>query len=60
MVADVLLAQHIFSANHIFNPAGKKLSIHTLINGEDGDTRWTPALSNKRGRLSQGNNAGVK
>ena len=59
MAVDVLLVQHICSANHVFNPAGKKLSIDTLINGEDGDTRWKLALSNEWGRLSQGNNAGV-
>ena len=60
MAADVLLAQHIFNANHIFNAAGKKLSIDALINGEDGHKKWQPALSNEWGRLAQGNDAGVK
>ena len=60
MAADVLLAQHIFIANHIFNPAGKKLSIDALINGEDGDKTWKPALSNEWGRLVQSSDAGVK
>ena len=29
------------------------------MKGKDGPTRWTPALSNKWGRLAQGNDAGV-
>lgn len=39
MAADVLLAQHIFNANQIFNAAEKKLSIDSLINGEDGEKK---------------------
>ena len=60
MVADVLLVQHIFNANHIFNPAGKKISIDALINGEDGDNKCKSAISNEEGRLAQSNDAGVK
>ena len=54
------LRQHIVSANHIFNFAGKKLYIDALINGEDGDMQWKPVLSNERGRLAQDNEAGVQ
>ena len=49
----------IFSAHQIFNDAGHKLSLDTLLGGENGDSRWQPALSNEWGRLAQGNDAGV-
>ena len=59
--AEYLLAQHIFNkASHIYNDSGKKLSIDILLQGDDGKTKWTPALSNEWGRLAQGNNAGVE
>jgi hypothetical protein len=49
--------QHVehfeFHANHIFNSQGKKETIDTLLSGQDSKI-WTQALSNKRGRLSQG------
>ena len=59
--AQYLLAQHIFSkVNHIYNDSGKKLTIDFLIQGDDGTTKWIPALSNEWGRLAQGNKAGVE
>ena len=39
---------------------GKRLSIDTLINGDHGSERWTPALSNEWGRLAQRNDTGVE
>ena len=35
------------------------LSIDALLNGEHGQTRWNPALSNEWGRLAQGNCNGI-
>ena len=57
---DVLLAQHLFKANHIYDDNGRRLSIDALLKGEHGETRWNPALSNEWGRLAQGNYNGVK
>ena len=58
-----LLAQHIsdnMHIHHIYNAKGEKQSLDKLLNGPHGTTRWSPALSNEWGRLSQGNDAGVK
>ena len=49
----------MISAEHILNDAGHKLSLDTLLGGENGGSRWQPALSNRWGRLAQGNDAGV-
>ena len=55
-----LAAQHLFANNisqnllHIFDTAGKKLSIDRLL--EDNPLIWGRALSNEIGRLSQGIN----
>jgi hypothetical protein len=61
--ATYLLAQHIFELqpmiNHIYNAEGKRETVDTLINGDNGD-RWTKSLSNEFGRLAQGNKHGVK
>ena len=61
---DYLVAQHLFqptnyfSASHIYNASGKKQTLDALLNGEFGDVRWRPALSNEWGRLAQGNTNG--
>ena len=65
--ADYLYAQHvyqkyvqpIFSASHIYDATGKRQTIDALLQGEHGTAGWYPALSNKRGRLAQGNDNGV-
>ena len=64
---DCLYAQSIFAlsphfqpfCHHIYNNAGKKLSLNKLLQGKNGLTRWTPALSNEWGCLAQSNNTGV-
>ena len=48
-----------FSVQHIFNDAGHKLSLDTLLGEENGDSRWQPALSNEWDRLAQDNDVGV-
>ena len=44
--------------NHIYDDNGKKRSQDKLLN-DDHSERWTQALSNELGRLTQGNAAGV-
>ena len=44
--------------SHIDDSTGKKLSIDKLLSGLDSNI-WSQALSNKIGRLTQGNDAGV-
>lgn len=46
--------------HHIFDTSGRKLSLDKLLNGEHGNLRWSPALSNEWGRLAQGNDRGVE
>ena len=68
LAAEYLYAQHIFApptspmlyAQHIFDPTGKKQTLDNLLNGSHGKSRWSPALSNKWGRLAQGNSNGVE
>ena len=56
-----LLVQYILNkVSHIYNDRGKRLSIYFLLQGGDGKSKLTPALSNEWGRLDQGNNAGVE
>ena len=53
-----LVAQAVVSRlqlNHIYDGDGKKLSIDSLINGQEAEEKWLPALSNELGRLAQGN-----
>ena len=47
------------SMNHIYDSNGNKETIDLLINGKDSEI-WTQALSNKLGRLAQGNDNGVE
>jgi hypothetical protein len=55
-----LVAQHIFSCNHVYHPTtGKKETIDTLLRGDENE-KWTKSLSNEWGRLAQGNIHGVK
>ena len=66
--ADCLHAQHLFqdcvapnfSAQHIYNSAGKQQTLDALLASPNGDERWLPALSNEWGRLAQGNIRGVE
>ena len=53
-------AAHVTSPviNHIYDDNGKKRSQDKLLN-DDHSERWTQALSNELGRLTQGNAAGV-
>ena len=44
--------------NHIYNENGKKQTLEQLLKG-DNSKRWSIALSNELGRLTQGNNTGV-
>ena len=44
--------------NHIYNDKGNKMSLESLLTG-DQSIRWTGALSNELGRLTQGNDTGV-
>ena len=57
-----MLVQHIFQQefHHIYNDKGRCISIDSLLQGEHGQTRSTPALSNEWGHLAQGNSAGVE
>ena len=54
-------AQHVFEyqqASHIYDANRKKETLDSLLLGPNRDI-WLQALSNKFGRLAQGNNAGV-
>ena len=58
-----LLAQHLLSNKHvchIYNENGNKQSLDKLLHGSHGNTRWLPALRNKWGWLSQGNDNHIK
>ena len=44
--------------SHIYDSAGRKLSINKLLSGADSHI-WNQAVSNELGRLSKGNDAGV-
>ena len=46
--------------HHIYDAQGIKQSIDQLLTGEDGTTRWQPAMSNEWGHLATGNKAGVQ
>ena len=52
------LAQHMHVLNHIYNKAGKKETIDSLLTGTD-KARWTKSVSNEFGRLTKGNQHGV-
>ena len=58
-----LILDHIFqnyhTANHIYRDDGKKETIDSLLDGKDSAT-WSRSLSNEWGRLSRGNDHGVK
>jgi hypothetical protein len=55
-----LAAQHVFqpTVNHIYNQHGKKETIDSLLRGPNKEV-WKKAISNKFGRLAQGNIFGV-
>jgi len=52
------LAQCVFLANHIYNRAGRKENIDSLLRGPMKST-WTNSVSNEFGRLLRGNKNGV-
>ena len=67
-----LLAQHLVSkivdddnsllepqVMHIYNEAGKKETVDSLMSGPDKDI-WIKSMSNELGRLAQGNKHGIK
>lgn len=55
-----LLSQHLtHQLNAIYDSSGKKLTLSKLLNGSNKKV-WNKALSNKIGRLTQGNDFGVK
>ena len=59
--ARTLLAQHIFSmpsVNHIYDSAGRRLTVEKLINGPQAQV-WNKSLSMELGRLAQGNQYNV-
>ena len=53
------ISQHHLIANHIYRDDGKKETIDSLLDGKDSAT-WSKSLSNEWGRLSKGNDHGVK
>ena len=61
IAAKALLAQHIYDnhLNNIYDDSGKKLTLSKLLKGPSKHV-WSQSLSNELGRLSQGNNFGVK
>ena len=60
MAIKQLQAQDIFTlrVNHIYRPDGKKETIDSMLQGSD-RKNWERSLSNKWGRLAQGNNDNV-